>query len=284
MENHTQVKVAKDLRQGEKYGRYIESIGWKVIKTPVTKTGVFIRKLGPVSLVKVQRFNTLPKFMELNEIYKKFHVVMCKLEPSENINSQDIDKLKDGGFKPSSWPLLATKTLRINLRPSEEKILSAFRKDCRYCIRRAESQKGLLKVYNEFDKFYMIWKQSAKRKNLWIPGHEEYLSLIKSFGDSVYCITLGNLSGAVILIYQQVAYYYYAGSTTEGVKKDLPYAVVWEAIKEAKRRGCTIWDFEGIFDARWPNKAWLGFSHFKKSFGGEEIEFPGSFEKWRWPF
>jgi peptidoglycan pentaglycine glycine transferase (the first glycine) len=65
---------------------------------------------------------------------------------------------------------------------------------------------------------------------------------------------------------------------------NLPYFIVWEAMKEAKKRGCKIWDFEGIYDARWPNKSWLGFSHFKKSFGGEEIEFPGSFEKWRWPF
>ncbi len=284
MANHTQVKVVQDLRQSEKYRKYIESIGWKTIKTSESNNAIFLRKLGPVSLVKVQRFSTILKATELREIYRKYHVVMCKLEPGENIRNQDLNKLRNLGFRSSSWPLLATKTLRLDLRPSEDAILSTFRKDCRYCIRKAESQNGIARADNEFDRFYEIWKRSAKRKNLWIPGYKEYLSLVKIFGDDAYCITMGELSGAVILINKQVAYYYYAGSTAEGVKKDLPYAVVWEAIKEAKKRRCLIWDFEGIFDSRWPNKAWQGFSHFKKNFGGEEIEFPGSFEKWRWPF
>jgi lipid II:glycine glycyltransferase (peptidoglycan interpeptide bridge formation enzyme) len=51
-------------------------------------------------------------------------------------------------------------------------------------------------------------------------------------------------------------------------------------MQEAKKRKCKLWDFEGIYDERFPNKDWLGFSHFKKSFGGSEILFPGSVTKW----
>jgi lipid II:glycine glycyltransferase (peptidoglycan interpeptide bridge formation enzyme) len=53
-------------------------------------------------------------------------------------------------------------------------------------------------------------------------------------------------------------------------------------MKEAKKRGSLVWDFEGIFDQRFPNKDILGYTHFKKSFGGKEIEFPGAFTKWFW--
>ena len=137
---------------------------------------------------------------------------------------------------------------------------------------------------NNFELFYEIWKKSAKRKSLWIPSEKEFQSLIKAFGDNIFCLTINSMAGAVVLTHRQTAFYYYAGSTAEGVVLNLPYLIVWEAMLAAKKRGCKVWDFEGIYDSRWPNKGWQGFSHFKKSFGGQEIEFPGSFEKWRWPF
>lgn len=49
----------------------------------------------------------------------------------------------------------------------------------------------------------------------------------------------------------------------------------------AKKRGCKIFDFEGIYDERFPNKSWLGFTHFKKSFGGYEVSYPGTYTKTR---
>ena len=119
---------------------------------------------------------------------------------------------------------------------------------------------------------------------MWIPKEKEYRNLIEAFGKNVFCLAVKDLAGVVILIHNKAAFYYYAGSTLEGMRLNLPYLMVWEAMREAKKRGCKIWDFEGIYDFRWPNKNWLGFSHFKRSFGGKEIEFPGSFEKWRWPF
>jgi lipid II:glycine glycyltransferase (peptidoglycan interpeptide bridge formation enzyme) len=87
----------------------------------------------------------------------------------------------------------------------------------------------------------------------------------------------------MILMHERVAYYYYAGATKEGNNANLPYLVAWEAMKAAKERGCKVWDWEGIYDSRWPNKGWRGFSHFKRSFGGVEVEYPGCFSLWRWP-
>jgi len=125
-----------------------------------------------------------------------------------------------------------------------------------------------------------LWKRAAGIKRLWIPPEKDYLSLINVFGGNAFCITIDSLAGAVVLIHQKTAYYYYAAALPEAKKLYLPYLVVWELLKEAKKRGCKIWDWEGIYDERWPNKGWKGFTHFKKSFGGYEIEFPGSFTRW----
>lgn len=267
MESITDIEI-EDVRQSREYRRYMEKIGWKV------EGRVFIRKLGPVSMAKIQR-SDLPK--EWKMILKNNQVLMCKLEP---VNYES--GIMNYGFRQDNWPLLATRTVRVDLRLSEEGLLQSFKKDTRYCIRQASNRKPQITI-NNFENFYGIWKKSAKRKKLWIPSEKGYKALVGSFGRKCFCLTVGDDSGAVILMHNKTAYYYYAGATKGGNEKNLPYLVVWEAMKEAKKRGCRIWDFEGIYDSRWPNKGWRGFSHFKRSFGGEEIEFPGCFTKWRWP-
>jgi lipid II:glycine glycyltransferase (peptidoglycan interpeptide bridge formation enzyme) len=278
------MEIAEDLRQSEAYGRYIESIGWKTVRTPQTGVRVFVREFGPVGFVKIQRFATVPKLVELAEVFTKFRVFTCKLEPGEKIGETGQKEIGRMGFKRGGSPFLGTKTLRVDLRPSEEQIRQSFKKDCRYCLRRAEARTDNQIRINEFDRFYAVWKLSAKRKGLWIPSPKECSSLINCFGKNVFSLTAGDLAGCLILIHKKTAFYYYAGATRDGVGADLPYLIVWEAMKQAKTLGCQVWDFEGIYDARQPNKGWLGFSHFKKSFGGKEIEYPGPFEKWRWPF
>ncbi len=250
-----------DLRQSPAYARHIQRLGW------IVENGIFIRKLGIFgAIAKIQR-TSLPK--NWRGITKKYHVWMTKIEPE----SGRVEELKKFGFRQDNWPMLASKTLRIDLDNIKPK------KDCRYILRKY-SVSSIRYSVNKFDNFYEIWKKSAKRKSLWIPPVKDYLSLVKSFDKNCFCITIDDQAGCLVLIYNSVAYYYYAGATNEGTKQNLPYLVVWKAMQEAKKRKCKIWDFEGIYDQRWPNKGWKGFSHFKKSFGGEEVEFPGSFTKW----
>lgn len=282
MENIKNVEIIEDLRQSEEYAKYMVHIGWKVLNIPNPKIQLFLKKIGPVGIVKIQRTKAELPLDKIEKILKENHVMMCKIEPSF-ANATEGQVLEKYGYRISGWPLLGTKTLRIDLGPTEGEIFKSFKKDCRYILRRFMKYE-IRNTLDNFELFYEIWKKSAKRKSLWIPSHTEYLHLIESFGKNIFCITIGNEAGALVLLNKKAAFYYYAGATESGNKNDLPYYVVWECIKEAKKRGCSAWDFEGIFDSRWPNSGWRGFSHFKKSFGGYEIEFPGSYEKWRWPF
>jgi hypothetical protein len=272
MENSESFEIVEDLRQSREYGEYMESIGWKTV--PVGKNQIFIRKLGPVSIAKLQRTRGSLPIKDIENVIKANRVMMVKIEPL--VGEGPL------GYRVSNWPLLGTKTLRVDLRPSQEKIFNSFKKDCRYILKKSLISNYLISN-NNFDYFYKIWQKSAKRKGLWIPKNKEYKSLVSVFGGKTFCITINDMAGALVLTHKKTAFYYYAGSTKEGTALNLPYQIVWEAMKEAKKRGCRVWDFEGVYDSRWPNKGWLGFSHFKKSFGGKEIEFPGSFEKWRWP-
>ncbi|MBI5358776.1 peptidoglycan bridge formation glycyltransferase FemA/FemB family protein [Candidatus Amesbacteria bacterium] len=239
-----------DLRQSPAFARYLGTLGWKVEK------GIFIRPLWIFgALAKIQRIVPPLRWNNINKILKKHHVWMLQIN-----------------YSPS-------KTLRVDLAPSLKKIFANFKKDCRYILRKLKISNFKFQI-DDFQNFYKIWQQSARRKSLWIPNQKEYFNLIKCFKNKCFCITVNDQAGALILIHDSMAYYYYAGATKEGVKQNLPYLVVWKCIQEAKRRKCKLWDFEGIYDDRFPNKDWLGFSHFKKSFGGTEISFPGSVTKW----
>lgn len=278
---------AQDLRQSDEYGEYIGKIGWhveKILKTndqepnkfPKTKhINVFIRKLGWFgAIAKIQRVQTPLSWTEIAPVLKKHRVWMTKLEPIDMARGSE---LVVHGFKKDGNPFLCSKTIRIDL--TRKNLLETFKKDARYCIRKARSTLPVVHS-NDFEKFYDMWKKANGIKHLWTPSKKDFDSLVNAFGKKCFCVTIGELAGALVLMHDRVAYYYYAGSLPEGKKLELPYLVVWECMQQAKKLGCKMWDFEGIYDPRWPNKDIRGYTHFKKSFGGEEVEFPGSFTKW----
>ncbi len=79
----------------------------------------------------------------------------------------------------------------------------------------------------------------------------------------------------------KIAYYWLAAATNLGKKLFAPTLLVWEVLKTAKKNGCEVFDFEGIYDERYPIKSWLGFTKFKEGFGGKEILYPPSLVKSR---
>ena len=85
---------------------------------------------------------------------------------------------------------------------------------------------------------------------------------------------MNNQAGALILTHNKIAYYYYAGATAEGTRANLPYLVVWKCMQEAKKRGCKTWDWEGIYDERWPNKKLERVYAFQKILWGLRSRIP----------
>jgi len=52
-----------------------------------------------------------------------------------------------------------------------------------------------------------------------------------------------------------------------------PHLLQWEQIREAKRYGCSEYDFWGIDEKKWP-----GVTRFKRGFGGREIKYIGTWD------
>ena len=56
------------------------------------------------------------------------------------------------------------------------------------------------------------------------------------------------IAAGIFVYYHGVALYYYGASTSDSeLRRHMaPYLIQWEAMREGKMRGCTIYDFLGI--------------------------------------
>jgi len=257
-----------DLRQAPEYARWMRTIGWQV------ENKMFIKKLPliPWSFIKIQRQK---KPIDFSAVAKKYKAIQIKLEPAWD-DKTDYQTL---GFKPDKAPMLPSKTIWLDLGKSKAKLLKEMHYKTRYNIKKFSAEisigRGDKLTNQQLKKFYIIYKQNCKKQRFWGMNFNQLKSLLRCFGEKAWLLTTSE-GGLTILIYDKVAYYSHNGVTEAGKRKFVPTLLAWEAIKLAKKLGCSWFDFEGIDDKRWP-----GFTRFKKSFGGIEIEYGGSFSKWR---
>jgi len=264
-----EIEKVTDLRQTSQYAHYLRLQGWQVNK--INGAYIFIRKLFGISIVKIQRAPITP---EACAAFPR-GVRIIYLEP---LNKKQIPP----GFKLKKTTFLPSKTLEINLKQSEEKILQQMKKDARYAIRQAQTS-GISVYHNiGISGYRRAWRQSTPWRR-WVPSLKSLQNLHATFGKNAWFLAAvvhhQIIAGTVILIAARRAYYYYAFTGRLGRQLLAQYLLVWEAIKQAKKIGCQELDFEGLYDQRFPDQSWRGFSHFKQSFGGREIEYPGCFGK-----
>lgn len=276
-----------DIRQSKNYANYLRSQGWTVER--IKKTNYFLKKIPLLgSVLKIQRPEKI-NFKKINELQKKYGVFKTIVEPNLSSDRTTIfyhNLFISNGFKLSKSPYLPTKTLHIDLTPSVVKIASSFKKDTRRAIRVGEKMK--MKKYstpNELGIFRKAWKNSVKFSRF-VPSLSSLINLRKSFPktNSLFLAShniLGEIIGVSVFIRSShdTAYYWYGFTSSEGRTSLSQYSLLYQGILWGKKQKCKDFDFEGIYDGRFPNKSWLGFSHFKKSFGGKEVLYPGSYSK-----
>jgi len=285
-----------DIRQTQSYAKYLKSLGWTVER--IGEINYFIKKIPLLgSLLKIQRPDEI-RIDTIKKLCRKYGVFQIIVEPGLTSclgTLEDNHKLMVAcGFKLSKSPYLPSKTLQIDLTQTREQILGNFKKDARQAIKKGEGT--YIKEYvtpDEIKTFREGWKNSVKFDR-YVPSTEKLIKLKKSFPQShSLFLASHNMSSRIIggVIFttsshersNYISYYWHAFTNMEGRSTLSQYTLLWNGILWAKKNGNKIFDFEGIYDPRFPNKSWLGFTHFKRSFGGYEVEYPGCYSRFRLP-
>lgn len=271
----------EDLRQTTGWKGYLTDKGWEVVSLMAEdgfhSMNAFIVPLGlfGLKMMKIQRSLYDPNWKELKKIKRRYKVVSSVIEP---LRVQDSLGYKMAGYRLSMVPYLATKTYIVDLTQTETQLWKNLSENAR---RQIGKNKNTLIEEIDIDSFYKLWKINSK---IWTMKTQELASVLKRFGGKAKLIVsrTGEAchSGLLVMHTADMANYYQTWTSEEGRVSGAHYKLVWEEMLRAKREGLKFFDLEGIFDVRWPQKRWRGFTEFKRRFGGQETTFPGSFFRW----
>lgn len=271
-----------EIQQSPLFAKYILSLGW--IVEQIDKDYIYIKKLPFIgSICKIQRTKKLPPVRSFLTLCKRYYIHTIALEPDSSLSETAVTnwlaKLPSSIHVNTDY-YLPTKTIRVNLRPSINKIFQSFTEAKRRAVRRAQNLGVEISESDDIKTFIKIKNKAAGFlgsittfgvNTLWPIWHPKNTSILFAHNSS------GQIVGGILLLYwDDVAYYWIAGATHEGKKLFAPTLLVWHAIKLAKSQRCKHLDFVGIWDDRLPdkNKQWLGFTKFKEGFGGSTLLYP----------
>ena len=222
---------------------------------------------------------------ELKVIAKKEKANFIRIAPIWERNEENIKIFKDLKFRKAPIHMHPEITWEMDVVPTEEELLMGMRKTTRYLIRQAQKNNDIeiiqsqnIEKLKRFDEIYC----ATARRHHFVPFSLDYLqNQFSSFlEDDQISIFLGKykrevVSAAVVVFWQNIGFYHHGASLSKYNKVPVSYLLQWEAIKEAKRRGCEIYNFWGIapVNSKLRKHPWAGLTLFKMGFSGFKKEY-----------
>ncbi|MGB9911384.1 MAG: lipid II:glycine glycyltransferase FemX [Microgenomates group bacterium] len=251
-----------------------------IIKQKIKRGKFLFIPHGPIFL---NDFSSLKKplvflLKKIKKIAIKNNFWFIRIAPWQEDNLKVKEFYQELGFRQAPIYMHAEKMWVLNLNKNEEELLKEMRKTTRYLIRKA--LKSELKVEKREDLvgleiFWKLYLETAKREKF-VPFSFEYLKkefevFKKTNSCQWFLVSLQGkyLAGALIIFTKKGAFYHQGASIHTSYPAS--YLLQWEAIKEAKKRGCQTYNFWGIYQEKRTPKSWQGLTLFKTGFGGREF-------------
>ena len=311
----------KTFLQSWSWGNFNEKMGektWKlgVFKGPELKAvslavlvnakrGKFILvPHGPVMKDKEREKEKILKALisDLKNKGKENKAVFIRISPITERSGENEAAFKKAGLREAPIHAHPESSWKLGISPSEEEIMAKMRKTTRYLVRQALKNKDIgikrsedVKDLEKFNQLYL----KVVEKQRFVPFsyrylNEEFQSFLQKGQISLFFAEYKGkpAASAFVIFWSGMGFYHHAALLPEFHKLPLAYLLQWEAIKEAKRRNCFLYDFWGYADpAKTPNHPWAGPTLFKMGFGGSAHfyvrtkDFPLSKKYWlTWAF
>lgn len=221
-----------------------------------------------------------PLIETVKKLASKEGCIFIKIEPPIEESSENQEIFSTRSFKRASTFVQVEDAWLLPLDKPEEQILTEMRKTTRYLVKHEPMQGIKIEVSNNAEDakaFADLLLSTARRKGFAEATHtrdyflKQFAVLSADDQQRVFIAKKGKrvLSMALVAFYGEMGYYLHAASNPKQ-KESVGYSLQWEAIKEAKRRGCKYYNFWGVVKDKYfkPTHPWYGFSLFKKGFGG----------------
>ncbi len=231
---------------------------------------------GPV--VKGNKEDILKALADkLKELGRIEGASFIRIAPIWERTEDNIKAFKEFSFQDAPIHMHPENSWELDISKPEDQLLGEMRKTTRYLIKKAEKNENIEIVKStDLEQFSQLLEETAVRHRF-VPFSLDYLK--KQFScfspDNQIVMYLGKykgevISGAVIIFWQNIGFYHHGASVSKYNSNEVPvtYLTQWRAIKEAKNRGCTKYNFWGIAEEDNKKHPWYGLTRFKKGFGG----------------
>lgn len=217
---------------------------------------------------------------KLKEIGKEEKADFIRVAPLLEENEENKKLFQDLGFRKSPMHANAySATWKLDILIPEEELLKNMRKTTRYLIHQAMKNPDIAieksEKLSDVEIYQKLNKEVSERQKFTPFSYEYVKNEFEVFSkDKEALLLFGKYKGEVaagilVIFWSGIGFYHQAASLAKYAKFSIPYLLQWEAIKEAKKRGCAMYDFWGFTDPKKePKHPWAGPTLFKMGFGG----------------
>jgi lipid II:glycine glycyltransferase (peptidoglycan interpeptide bridge formation enzyme) len=210
-----------------------------------------------------------------HQLGQEENAIFCRINPYQF----DLSASPGSRIVPELTESHPATTLVLDLTLSKEELLKQMKPKGRYNINLAR-KKGV-KVFRSIDTdtYFQLLQETTKRDQFCGHAQNYYQKMLEAFQDKGFMLLAEYqgkiIAGGIFTLVGQRAIYYYGASGNQDRNVMAPYLVQWEAILEAKRQGCKIYDFLGIAPEGAENTHPLAkVTEFKRKFGGKIEKYP----------
>jgi peptidoglycan pentaglycine glycine transferase (the first glycine) len=221
---------------------------------------------------------------KLKKIAAEEGASFVRMSPLWERNDENSAVFRGLGFRQAPMYAAYESSWKLDITLGEENLMKNMRKTTRYLIRQTGKDKNIEVRQSleakDIQQFHSLSSAVGERQKFIPFSREDTEKEIIAFkSDNEISLFLGLYKGkpvaaALVVFWSGVGFYHQGASLGEYAKFSIPYLVQWEAIREAKRRGCTLYDFWGYVDPKkYPKHPWAGPTVFKMGFGGKAYEY-----------
>jgi len=276
-ENNSLISVALVVKIVAKRGSFL-----LIPHGPVMKYEAGSMKYEEVRSTKYEVLKILLE--ELKKIGEREKADFIRISPIWEDIEENIKIFQNLGFREAPIHIHPEDSWKLDITPSEEELLRQMRRTTRYLIHRAQKVQNLKifqsQTFEDIEIFNKIHQEVVNRQHF-IPFSLEYFKneFLAFQPDNQASLFFGKykeeiIASAYLVFWSNIAFYHHAALLPKYHKIPIAYLLLWEAIKEAKKRGCEIFDFWGFVDPqKKPKHPWAGPTLFKMGFGGNAFEY-----------
>lgn len=230
----------------------------------------------------------------LRSLARKERALVVKMDPRAELGQEwDFAHLADEHGLRGAPDLQASSTRIVDLLDGGEKLEASWHADARRLMRRAEREGTEVTISRDADPaeiaiLHDLLTRTAERADFRVRSPEFLSRLASEFAASGgWYLGIARVDGAPIaaMAFPRVgdrAYYLYGALLRDERYKHKygSHAVMAAMLKALAADGCRSVDLWGVVEPDDPgaDPAWMGFSDFKRTFGGTPLRHPGLYD------